>query len=214
MSTFKQDQNPKQAILLGAFKTLMKNGLPSLSYDAISEETGLSRQLIRYHFEDKDSLMIAVCDHLAASYRDSLIASVMQAEGKNRLQIFLDFYFDLLTDMPKPRDDQVYDALIALASGSPRIRENLRSQYSLLGHILSHEFELQYPSLGNQGSKELSYLFVCLMYGHWKMVASLGLSEEHKHITRKAMDRLVLSYVDSSIEMGALTPIWKPEVEG
>ena len=155
--------------------------------------------------------MVALCDYLAAKYRDTLITGVMQAEGKDRLGIFLDYFFDLLDDMPKPRDDQVFDALMSLSAGSVKIKDSVRANYSLLGQVLSHEFEVQYASLDSQKSKELSYLFVCLMYGHWKMVASLGLSEDHKHITRKAMDRLIQSYVSNSVEMGPLVPAWKQD---
>jgi AcrR family transcriptional regulator len=209
MSEAEQNLDRKQMILKGAFSALKNSGLPALSFDVIAEEAGVSRQLVRYHYKDNEALMIALCDYLAGLYRDTLIAGVMQAEGKDRLQIFLDFYFDLLDDMPKPRDDQVYDALMSLSAGAPKIQANLRSQYSLLGQVLSHEFELQYPSLNSQQSRELSYLFVSLMYGHWKMVASLGLSEDHKYISRKAMDRLIDSYVSNSDEPGQNVSVWK-----
>ncbi|MEP4194775.1 MAG: TetR/AcrR family transcriptional regulator [Aliishimia sp.] len=206
-----QSLRRKQEILKGAFSALIKNGLPSLSFDVIAKEAGLSRQLVRYHFPDDEALMIALCDFLAAQYRDALIAKVMKTEGKDRLEIFLDYYFDLLEDMPKPRDDQVYDALMSLSAGSQKIRDTLRENYSFLGQVISHEFELQFPSLGSRESKELSYLFVCLMYGHWKMVASLGLSEDHKHITRQAMDRLIQSYVSKSVPLGNLVATWQQE---
>lgn len=34
------------------------------------------------------------------------------------------------------------------------------------------------------------------MYGHWKMVASLGCSSGHNRIAREAMDRIISSYLD------------------
>lgn len=213
MSDNEQSADRRQEILIGAFTALMKNGLPALSFETIAEEAGLSRQLVRYHFNDNEALMIALCDLLAARYRDMLITGVMKAEGSKRLEIFLDYYFDMLDDMPKPRDDQAYDALMSLSARYPKIKENLRNGYGLLGQVVSHEIELQYPSLGSQASQELSYLFVALMYGHWKMVASLGLAEDHKLVTRKAIDRLILSYRLDEIEKGPEVPIWKQEPE-
>jgi len=183
----------KGEIVAAAFDALRAEGLPHLSYDAIARHGDLSRQLVRYHYPEPEDLMIDLCDHLAGLYRDALIAEVMKHRGRARLDTFFDFYFDLIEGNPKPRDDEVYDALMSLSAGSPRIRGNLRSQYSLLGQVLSHELELEYPRLGSQGAQELSFLFVCLMYGHWKMVASLGFSEEHRHITRGAIERLIES---------------------
>jgi hypothetical protein len=35
------------------------------------------------------------------------------------------------------------------------------------------------------------------MYGHWKMVATLGFSEDYNRVTREAVDRLIASYVQN-----------------
>lgn len=206
MTSKKSDR--KQEILLATFKALKVHGLSNLSYDLIANHGPVSRQLIRYHFSEPDDLMIALCDYLAGVYREALIAEVMKSGGQNRLRTFFDFYFDLLEEAPKPRDDQIYDALMSMATGSKRIQETLRNQYSLLGQVIAHEIELEFPSLDNTAAKSLSYLFVCLMYGHWKMVASLGFSEEHRHVTRSAMDRLIASYVTSPTERSVTNQIW------
>ncbi|MCO6382453.1 MAG: TetR/AcrR family transcriptional regulator [Vannielia sp.] len=192
----------KSEIVAAAFEALMAEGLPMLSYDTIARRGALSRQLIRYHYPEPEDLMIDLCDHLAGLYREALISEVMKREGAARLRCFFDFYFDLIEGNLKPRDDQVYDAMMSLSAGSPRIRTNLRSQYSLLGQVLSHELELEYPALGSQGAQELSWLFVSLMYGHWKMVASLGFSGEHRRVTRAAIDRLIESYLARPTEAG------------
>jgi len=189
-----KDDNRRRDIVKGAFSFLRKNGLPMLSYDLIARECGVSRQLIRYYFEDPEELMVALCDYLASLYRDALVNGIAQTPDKDRLEFFLDFYFDLVEGSPKPRDDQVYDAVMSLAAGHDCVRSSLRDQYNLLGQVVSQEIQLSYPELSRADAVELSFLFVCLMYGHWKMVASLGLSEDHKYITRRACDRLILSY--------------------
>lgn len=186
----------------------MKHGLGNLSLDHVASQAGMSRQLLRYHFPDQDDLMIAVCDYLAQLYREPLIEIASTREGPERINIFLDFYFDLLADKPKPRDDQAYDAMFALAARVEPVRNALAEQYGLLGHVLSHEFIVQYPELDQQSASELSFLFVSLMYGHWKLVASLGYAEAHKVVTRKAMDRLINSYVDSPANWPEVPRIW------
>ena len=186
----------RQQIVQGAYSALSEHGLAYLSYDQIAEASGTTRQLVRYHFPDHEALMVEVCDHLAGAYRDALVSLAGQLQGASRVDIFLDFYFDLLEGTAKPRDDQVYDAIMSKAAASVVLRDNLAGQYRLIGQVMSHEFSVQYSELDQQASDELSYLFVSLMYGHWKMVASLGYSEEHCRLARSAMDRLIRSYRD------------------
>ncbi|MGP6086679.1 TetR/AcrR family transcriptional regulator [Antarctobacter jejuensis] len=187
---------------------LQKHGLPPISYDLIAAETGLSRQLVRYHYPDADDLMVAVCDRLAAVYRQLLVTNAARLEGPGRLEMFLDFYFDLLDGTPKPRDDRVYDAMMSLSASSGAVRENLRGQYKLLGQVISHEINTAHPEMPARATEELAYIFVCLMYGHWKMVASLGVSDAHKKVSRAAMDRLIRSYVDGGKPLDDVGQIW------
>ncbi len=202
-------EDKKDIIVKGAFSLLMKEGVQALSFDGVAQEAGLSRQLVRYYFSEKDDLMMALCDYLADLYREALLKGVAAAEPKNRLNLFLDFYFDLVEAHPKPRDDQVYDAIFAWAAGNPKIQENLRTQYGLLGQVVAHEISLMLPGLTKDESQELSYLFVCLMYGHWKMVASLGLSEDHKYVVRRSMDRLLKSYSQKTFEPLKQIEVWR-----
>lgn len=188
----------KPAILQAAFDAISENGLPMPSYDAIARAGGISRQLIRHYFPDPEELMLAVCDRLAAAYRDRLMQGIIAADSHERLATFLDFYFGFLEGhgLDKPADDKVYDAVLALAAGSDRIRANLHEQYSLLRHTVAHEIQISHPSLSQRACREIAYLFVSLMYGHWKMVASLGFSSEHNRIAREAMDRIIASYLE------------------
>ena len=179
----------------GAFSVLLNEGLTGLSLDRVAKSAGVSRQLVRYYFPGDDDLMIAICDHLTELYRDLLIRNVVGRADGDRLRIFFDFYFDLLDGTAKPRDDQVYDALFSLAAGSPAIREHLRGQYTLLGQALAHEIRTCHQTIPMKSCSEIAYLFVAIMYGHWKMVASLGLSKDHRQVSRQAINRLIGSYL-------------------
>ena len=75
------------------------------------------------------------------------------------------------------------------------MRDCLKSQYSLLQSTLAHEVQISHPDLPQSACSELGFLVVALMYGHWKMVASLGMSEENNRVSREAIDRLIDSYV-------------------
>jgi len=206
-------QDRRQQIVQGAFAALQARGLPHLSYDAVAERAGLTRQLVRYHYPEPEALMLDLCDMMAGIYRDVLIATAGSQQGPARVDAFLDFYFDMLDGTLKPRDDRVYDAMMSLSAGSPAVRERLSGQYRLIGQVLSHEFGVQYPALDQKAAEELSWLFVCLMYGHWKMVASLGFDPSHRVISRRAMDRLIRSYCDDSEDFGPPIDVWSREPE-
>lgn len=189
-----KDFGPRKRIPRDVADRLASSGAPLPSFSQLAQGTGVSRQLIRYYFDDPTDIMLTVCDHLAEAYRLALVNGVERLEGPKRLSFILDFYFDLVEGNRKPQDDRAYDAMMAYAAGSPRVRDALREQYALLGQVLALEIKMVHPHLTLDHCAEISYLFVCLMYGHWKMVGSLGLAEDHKHITRRAVDRIIAAY--------------------
>jgi len=199
----------KKQIAEGLTGLLQKQGPPHPSYSQIADSSNLSRQLIRYYFDQPEDLMCLVCDMLAEAYQMALVNGVETLKGPKRLQFIFDFYFDLVDDARKPDDNQAYDAAMAFAAGSDRIRTNLRGQYTLLGQVLQLEVKMQYPSLSLDDCAEISYLFVCIMYGHWKMVGSLGLADDHKLIARRAIDRIIASYVNNDLAKLGTVRVWE-----
>ena len=188
----------KPQIVDALYKAIKEGGISLPSYDQIAQAGDMTRQLIRHYYPDSEDLAVALCNRLADSYRDHLMRGILAADQSLRLQTFLDFYFDFLADqgLAKPRDDAVYDALFALANTNKRVKKNLQDQYALLQMTIAHEIQISYPNLPPKACRELGYLLVALMYGHWKMVASLGFSEDHNRVSREAMDRLIESYVN------------------
>lgn len=188
----------KPEIVEAAFNAIQKNGLSLISYDLIAQEADMSRQLIRYYFPDPVELMVAVSNRIAAAYRDCLTKRILNAQSPSRLETFLDFYFDFLSDrdLEKRFDDSVYNAVFSLASTNSEIKRNLHGHYNLLQYTIANEVHVSHPQLNQKACLELGYLFVSLMYGHWKMVSTLGFPTSHNAITRTAVDRLIQSYVD------------------
>ena len=190
----KNEAEPKKRIPRDVAAYINRTGAPLPSFGQLAEGTAASRQLIRYYFDEPTDMLLGVCDCLAEAYRMALVSGVEGLEGPKRLNFILDFYFDLVEANPKPRDDQAYDAMMAWSAGAPKVRAALLDQYTLLGQVLALEIKMVHPHLTLDHCTEISYLFTCMMYGHWKMVASLGLSEDHKHITRRAVDRIITLY--------------------
>ena len=185
-------------IIQAAVKAISENGLPMPSYDTIAQQAGMSRQLIRHYFPEPDALMVAVCEALAAAHRILLMRGIHQANSAERLPLFLDYYFNLLTNkgIAKPSDTAVYDAVMSLATGSAAVRDRLREHYNILQHTIAHEVQISHPTLSHKACAEIGFLFASLIQGHWKLVATLGFSESYNRVARQAIDRLIQSYKD------------------
>lgn len=185
-------------IVSALYRAIEQDGINLPGYDTIARHGDMSRQLIRHYYSKSEDMALALCEQLAATYKDCLMRGIIAADNSRRLKVFLDFYFGFLSEkgLPKPADDAVYDALFALANTDDAVKRSLREQYTLLQMTLSHEVMISHPTLPQRASHELGYLIVALMYGHWKMVASLGFSEQYSAVARDAANRLIDSYVE------------------
>jgi len=186
-------------IIQAMYNAIERDGISLPSFERLAAGGDLTRQLVRHYFSSSEEIALGLCDALAAVYKDCLLRGILTATDSERLNVFLDFYFNLLADkdLSKPEDDVVYDALMAFASTSDKVQKNLRDQYTLLQMTLAHEIQISYPALSQDHCRELGYLVVVTMYGHWKMVASLGFDESYNVVSRAAIDRLIESYTST-----------------
>ncbi|WP_195819442.1 TetR/AcrR family transcriptional regulator [Roseobacter sp. MH60115] len=198
----------KLQILQAATNLIKTKGLQALSFEAVSTEAGLSRQLVRYYYSDLDMLIVALCDHLGNGYREILVAGIVEVSQVQRLGFFLDFFFDLADDHPMPDNLEVYDSLLAYAVGSDTLKNRLCDQYKTLGQVIVHELAIAHPELDGHACEELSYLFVSMMHAHWSYVASLGYARAHSRLTRNAIDRLIASYVNDASRVPVIERPW------
>lgn len=189
------NRDKKTQILDASTKLLTAQGLQSFSFEAVANEAGLSRQLVRYYYQDLDALIVDLCDHLGTAYQNLLIAGIVEVGQVERLKFFLDFFFGMANDHPMPDNLEVYDAFFAYAVGSEPLRDRLCDQYKTLGQVVIHELAIAHPELDGPACDELSFLFVSMMHAHWSFVATLGYSPHHNRVARNAFDRLIASYV-------------------
>lgn len=206
----KQDlsQDKKSQILDATTNLLKNNGLQALSFNAVAKEAGLSRQLVRYYYSELDDLIVDLCAHLGNSYREALVAGILEVAQVERLKFFLDYFFDLSDAHPMPDNLEAYDSLVAYAVGSDALKGRLCDQYKTLGTVITHELAITHPELSGHDCEELSYLFVSMMHAHWSFVATLGYSREHSQLTRRAIDRLIQSYLSSPTTAPTISQPW------
>jgi AcrR family transcriptional regulator len=195
-------------ILLALAELIRDQGIQAISFEHIAQQAGISRQLLRYYFAEQDKIIVELCDFLANRYREFLIAGIVDLGQSKRLEFFLDFFFDLAEGHPMPDDLEVYDSLVAYAVGSDAMKERLCGQYLTLGQVVGHELAIAHPELEGRLCEELSLLFVSMMHAHWSFVATLGYSRDHSRLTRRAIDRLIESYIDNPAPAAGLAQPW------
>lgn len=84
----------------------------------------------------------------------------------------------------------------------------MHSQYNVLGQVMVHELAIAHPEQDSGACEELSFLFVSMMHSHWSFVASLGYCRAHSHVTCKALDRLIASYIADDTFVPSLEKPW------
>ncbi len=201
-------QDKKTHILQATTKILNEKGLQGFSFESVANEAGLSRQLIRYYFSDLDMLMAELSDYLGNVYRELIVSGIVDVGEVERLRFFLDFLFDLADGYSMPANLEAYDAMVAYSVGSEQVKDRLCAQYETLGQVISQELAIAHPELDSPSCEELSFLFVSMMHAHWSFVASLGYSREHSQVVRKAIDRLVESYIKDSPQSPRMKNPW------
>ncbi|MEO0910889.1 MAG: TetR/AcrR family transcriptional regulator, partial [Pseudomonadota bacterium] len=112
---------------------------------------------------------------------------------------------------PMPDNLEAYDGLFAYAVGSEKLREHLRNKYKTLAQVINHELAIAHPELESHACEELSFLVVSMMHAHWSYVATLGFSSQHNVVVRKAVDRLIESYVKDSPTVPLMDKPWSQE---
>lgn len=211
MSNSDQARDKKTQILNATATLLSQRGLQALSFENVADEAGLSRQLVRYYYADLELLMVDLCDHLANGYREILVTGIVEAGNVERLNFFLDFFFDLAEAHPMPVNLETYDAMIAYSVGSKALRDRMCDQYKTLGQVMTHELAIAYPELNDAACEELSFMFVSMMHAHWSFVASLGHSRQHSVLARAAFGRLIDSYVRDAPTAPVIERPWSRE---
>lgn len=185
----------RKEILEAALGAIDRHGLSKISYDLIAEEAGTSRQLIRHYYPKVEPLMVNIVESITETYRNLVIADINAMQSTQRLSIMMDFFFGQLQDKELP-PSMSFDSMFALANNSEPVKQAMHATHQVLSETFQNELRACYPMLPLNVYQELGHQFVSLITGHWRMVSSLGMSDKYTAVSRKAMDRLIQSYLD------------------
>jgi Transcriptional regulator len=91
----------KETILLAAVRVIIRDGLMSLTLDAVAKEAGVSKGGLLYHFPSKDALIGSMIDHFQQE-KELQIRKIAEADPHPQGAMLRAFISTSLSDCPHP----------------------------------------------------------------------------------------------------------------
>jgi len=184
-------QAERREQILEAFgRCVAERGLEGTTLEAVADEAGVQRAAIRHFVGNRDQLIRAGVEYLAAQYAHDLDAEIASARGPDRLERILDSLFLGGFTIGHPQEDRAIDALMAAAASDDKVRESLREMYKMFESRLAQEITAVYPDTDPQRVFAAAYAIMCLTEQNNAM-QSLGFPPDRARAARDAAEALV-----------------------
>jgi len=95
-----QAAGTRQRLIDAAARLFARNGYAASSVAAISEEAGVSRGLVNFHFTSKETLLHAVIEQLVAELEDQMFPVDPPDDPLQALAVLIDAHRRFLTEQP------------------------------------------------------------------------------------------------------------------
>jgi len=115
----------KQQIIQGLMTVMSKDGYEGSTIPLIAEAAGLTPGLIHYHFDNKESILLGLIEHLGTTVNERFVKlSKHKTNGKARLTAFIDAHLKL----GKGADPDAVACWISIGAEAVR-RPDVRNEY-------------------------------------------------------------------------------------
>jgi len=118
----------RDRLLDAAEAVVARDGVNSLTLNAVAEEAGVSKGGLLYHFPSKSSLVIAVVERLASAC-DADTAKAIDSSHDNGPGKFTRAYLDARMGPCDPKDEKIFTALLAAAGTDPEYLAPFRRRH-------------------------------------------------------------------------------------
>jgi AcrR family transcriptional regulator len=120
--------NLRDRLLDAAELVVARDGVISLTLDAVAKEAGVSKGGLLYHFPTKSALVVAVVERLASAC-DCETGKAIDASDDIGPGRFTRAYLTARLDPPDPKDMPIHTALLAAAGTDPQYLEPFRRRH-------------------------------------------------------------------------------------
>ena len=166
---------------------VLQFGLEATSLEAIADQAGIKRSVVRHYMGNRDELRRALVDRIIERTTAAFEIGIADQGRDGGINGVIDYIAG--PDFPDDRDDALMDALFAASHIDAGVRAQLRSRYVAFQHAIARELRSAFPEAD---FKRVAYALVCLAYGSASM-QDLGISYQRLGDVRTAAESLVES---------------------
>ncbi len=136
-STVQSHSSIRVKLLDAAEAVVAREGVNSLTLNAVADEAGVSKGGLLYHFPSKSALVLAVVERLASACAAETAKAIdLEPDAPGR---FTRAYVTARVDPPDPKDAPIHTALLAAAGTDPEYLEPFRQRHMEWQERLVHD---------------------------------------------------------------------------
>lgn len=185
-------KNVRSKEILRAFAACVARfGLEGATQERIAEAAGVKRTILRHYLGNRDAMIEALIDHVAADFDAQTAMLVAALPADNRLSALLDLLFGA-APTTAPESILVFQALVAAAERYPKARRALWDSTSRFAAALEGELRRANPDASATALSDVA-LGVMGIYFSAESLAPLEPSGDWRAASRRATERLIAS---------------------
>ena len=170
----------RRQILHQAGELFLQQGYDRTSMDAVAKQSGVSKQTVYSHFQNKDVLYNAVIESKCDEYRIREAATCIESQALE------DILYSIATNFIQLLNDKgviaMYSVVIGESKNNPHLAQLFYDAGPLHSANLVKDLLMKHPqsALSEADARELSIDFFNLLKGDYHMRSLLGLAYEQK----------------------------------
>lgn len=183
--------------ILDAFeRCVVRLGLESSSLEAIADEAGMQRSILRHYIGNRDAIIAAMTDRLIGRYQNEIKYLFQALPITGRSDALIEFLFN---DSDGETADQkaVAEALLSAAGRYPVIRERFSAWMTGFVDAIARVLAEDHPHAGQGECWTVAYGIVGLYFTNDAM-APLALPPRFNHAARASARRLIAGLTDDN----------------
>lgn len=143
--------------ILDAFEVcIVRYGVDGTSLEQIAEEAGLKRSMLRHYVGNRDDLIHALAERVAAKHMRELDEMAAYLPGKGAVERVIECLFPE-TPWESPSEQAVVAALFRIAERYPRVGQLMRDSIDRMHAVLAEGLCSAYPQAASEDVRAVAF---------------------------------------------------------
>jgi len=180
----------RKSEILDAFAhCVARYGLEGSSLERVADQAGVKRSIIRHYIGNREELVDALAERVAAQFQDHLASFVAGISEQRRVKQLLDFLFPE-TPIESADSILVVEALIAAGDRYPKVRRLMLGYVEHLVDQITDQLRQQHPAATQPKCWNVAYGIVGICFNQ-ESLSPLGLPNAYLKASRKCSKMLI-----------------------